>query len=53
MLPNVEVLHKFEAEFLHGDKYGSIYIPLHAAIQFDQHHLLKNLDKAFTEACRK
>jgi hypothetical protein len=29
--------------FLQGNNYGSLYILLHAAIRFDEHHLLKML----------
>jgi len=30
-----------DLSFVHGEKYGSIFIVLHTDIQLDQHHLLK------------
>jgi hypothetical protein len=32
-----------DLSFVHGDKYGSIFIFLHIDCQLDQHHLLKML----------
>ena len=36
----------FELIFVYGVKYWSSFIPLHMAIQFSQHHLLKRLSFA-------
>jgi hypothetical protein len=41
--PYPGVFDPFEVSFVLGGKYGSIRILLHAAIQYDQHHLLKVL----------
>ena len=39
----VEVFDLFGVEFVLGDEYKSTCILLHAAIQFDQHYLMKML----------
>jgi hypothetical protein len=39
----VEVLDPLGLELCIGEKYGSIFIPLHIDNQLDKHHLLKIL----------